>query len=231
MNPDAHCSEHGCSRWRCTEDHPEASVLLTRRLSPPAHVSDLMFRDTVTARMLRKLCSIGRMTQAQFMAEYHKRCERPERSCFTCCGNGTVGGVAQWLGGPTNARECDRCGGTGVGRTSRSSFVDNFGRFVVGSPWGAHSERMSGRVFPTVIKPYACITQALPASPSRSHRHDLVWSAEDPTRLVHTLRDARLHAAFTEIERQLTSPRATDDETETASWMLRIREEITRRTR
>lgn len=44
----------------------------------------VLFEDTVSARMLRALARAGSMTQAEFMREYHRRCERakPSRSSF-----------------------------------------------------------------------------------------------------------------------------------------------------
>lgn len=50
------------------------------------HVSDLMFRDTITARTLRTLCDQGAMAQSVFMNLYHQRCDRPRedsRSSFS----------------------------------------------------------------------------------------------------------------------------------------------------
>lgn len=45
-----------------------------------------MFKDTVTARMLRLLCFIGSISQAEFMGAYHRICDRkrPSRSSYSC---------------------------------------------------------------------------------------------------------------------------------------------------
>lgn len=44
----------------------------------------MMLRDTITGRMMRYLADRGEVTQAEFMNEYHRRCERanPSRSSF-----------------------------------------------------------------------------------------------------------------------------------------------------
>jgi hypothetical protein len=47
-------------------------------------ITFVLFEDTVCARMLRMLAEKGEMPQADFMREYHRRCERarPSRSAF-----------------------------------------------------------------------------------------------------------------------------------------------------
>lgn len=94
-----------------------SGVAKERRPPRQPKVADILFRDTITARMLRLLCLRHRiakgsvealdpgMTLVAFMAEYHLRCERakPSRSSFACnfgrfdsrCARGDIGVIGR----------------------------------------------------------------------------------------------------------------------------------------
>jgi hypothetical protein len=208
------------------------------------HITDLMFRDTVTARMLRKLCEVGTMTQADFMKEYSVRCARGAKPCRACDGtkieHGVLGPDRKWMKIPfTPTIPCRTCSGSGLKPESKSSFVDNFGRFVYRISWGARDRKSS---YGMGNKPYAVIAQNAPPTkdgkhpPRHSTRNVLTWMAPVPIgdappieRLLWAMSNTKLHAAFTDLERQMLAPRATDNEDETHRWIERLRAEMRRR--
>src|SRR5271154_3291237 len=180
----------------------------SRRADEIPHIADLMFRDTVTARMLRFLCEVGSMTQADFMREYHELSERLPRPCAACRGTG----------GPV-LFTCARCKGTGQEAKSRSSFVDNFGRFVHRISWGARGHNG---------KPYAVMTQEniLRDDGSFSPRNMLRWGAPLSPLILRGASDSRIDAAFAAMERQMLAPSKIDNEQEIARWVVRLTDEI-----
>lgn len=159
--------------------------------SDDAAIGVLMFKDTIVARMLRVLCFERAIPQSKFMNEYTRRCERP----------------------PSKWRAAEGKSAT------RSSFLNQFGRYVEGSTWGR-----DGKV-PRVISQEQML-----------HPYDdakvttLVWLGSDAVVILTAMSDRDLQRAYESMERQLLKPRATDNEAETLAWIQMLITEIGRRT-
>lgn len=208
------------------------------------HVTDLMFRDTIAARMLRRLCEVGEMPQADFSKEYHVRCARPAARCRRCDGSGcmheyqrrvtplVVPVASEWQLVRLEGERCVHCDGKGTYTTGRSSMVNNFGRFIHQIAWGARGTNIWARNVSDHRKPYACIGQ-IPLTTKQgkaSHRASAFrWTRGSADDLAATLTNEALHAAFTSMERQMLMPRKTDVEAETVRWIVRLQTEINRR--
>lgn len=159
-----------------------------------AAIGVLMFKDTIVARMLRKLCVERAMPQSKFMNEYTLRCERP----------------------PSKWRAAEGKPAT------RSSFLNQFGRYVDGSSWGTY--RYTRSTVPRVI------SQEQMLHPYAENKvSTLVWTGDDVTVILTAMSDRDLQRAYESMERQLTNARATDKEVETVSWLHMLTTEIERR--
>jgi len=163
-----------------------------KKKEPESFVDTLatfMFKNTVTARMLRELAERGSMPQADFMKHYTTRCERS-------------------------------------GNTAKSAFVDNFGRFIVGSAWGWRTKALGWQTFdrqatmtpsgvPRVIEQEQI--------PGKQYRVMLHWRGPSLDELVSQMSPAKRQWAYENLENQLLKPRATDNAEETGRWIERLR--------
>lgn len=168
-------------------------MVVTANRAVLATFVDLMFRDTITARMLRTLCDRGSMTQADFMDLYHVRCARKH--------------------------------------PSRSSFGNNFGRFV----YREYRSRFNGSGFHTYPGTLRCFDQVCP----QKGPNKLVWSSMfTSTSIFRDMRLEQLNDALMFLEREVTTRAyhsatthafTVDDEAETQRYYLWVQEEIARR--
>jgi hypothetical protein len=231
------------------KDPDRPAKLRVRRPPVRATIFDLFFNDTVTARMLRRLCEAGEMLQADFSTEYHVRCDRPRQKCGKCDGTGIAHEYQRVRGAPGSPPSlapnrpdwervkvvgeiCVHCVGEGTYHTGRSSMVNNFGRFIHDIAWGARGTHIWARGVSDDRKPYVCIgrTNATTKKGQPNHRQNVFkWTRGAADDVARVLTNDQLHRAFTLIERQMLTPRKTDVEAETIRWIERLRTEIARR--
>lgn len=150
-----------------------------------------LFRNTIAARMLRTLAESGTMMQADFMREYHVRCERD--------------------------------------RPSRSSFLNNFGRFVRGR--GTTRDLVDCPIDQQWIEGEE--TKRNGRTRRARGRSMLVWAAPTPAKIIESLTDDDLTATYEALDREMVglqkAVRKTDRPEETARWVARCKAEIERR--
>jgi hypothetical protein len=220
---------------------------VTRVRPAPTYV-DVMFKETRVGSMLRTLCARGEsgMAQAEFMDLYHLRCDRPERVCQRCFGTLIRYEYARNFSGvfgPYRAvvpeEVCNRCQGSGKAQESRSSFGNNFGRFVYEElRWRNGKEQWY-----SVPGPMRCIKQWTP-QPGRVRREQehpcnwLYWSPPSWRDIVRTLTDIQLTRAENTMERifiaeshpsRYGAGQIVGDNMENVVWLKAMRAEMARR--
>lgn len=186
-------------------------LVRTKEAEAGIHITDLMFRDSTTARMLRRACMASErgedMTQADFMREYHRICARP---CRHCNATGLSTSEESWRRTGYGA-QCTYCKGTKID-PQRSSFKNNFGRFDCddeGWNFGYRCFRREGR---------------------GTRATYIVWCQSPITKLLAEMKDAAVTRAFELMEYQMLNPRPIDDvESDLQVWVVLLRDEIARR--
>ena len=198
-----------------------------KRQSPYDELATVMFRNTVTARMLRELAERKQMPQGEFMQHYMRRCERAPSKWVVRDYERRIAGTGQ-----------DEFKKIPEPKATPSSFVNNFGRFVVwvnpkeplliwpdmwGSAWG-HPTSMWQPDPPDALH---VIGQT--GSSKYSQRNDLVWVGPSIDNLLKNMSIQKLDWAYANLEQQLVDKaRATDDPEETKRWLDRVQQYLHR---
>ena len=232
------------------EDPSERDLLLftgliknpPRKKKPPApppspydQLATVMFRDTVTARMLRELAQRGQMTQAEFMRDYMRRCERPPSRWQAEAAAATRRGYDRW--GVTIPKDPEA-----EAVASFSGFNNNFGRYVARGGfhftsstlfkwhvefWNPRQRKTNSRLYlirKESIPPKAKASRSQYGAPVRSQRNLIHWVGPPVDELLSKMSPAKLQWAFENLEFQMIGkPRATDTPEEVGWWLERIR--------
>lgn len=197
--------------------------------NPVDSIEKVIFRDTITARMLRTLLDRKEMTQAEFMRLYMERCARPPQQCYLCGGTGRFDTRrASGLSGKPD-QPCPKCEGKGMYETGTSSFQNNFGRFVGDIAWGQRGGYRGYGFESRYQKPLAVIRQS--SDKMHSVRNLLTWIGPSADELIASLGPQKLQAAYESLERQLITSKDADDERLNAWWVQRLGEEVGARPR
>jgi len=167
-----------------------------------------VFADTFTGRMLRAMILRGTWTQAEFMADYMRRCARKPT------------GPSRY----TPDKNPDK--------VNPSSFGNNFGRYAtharapVASTWHTTFVGWALGVASTRL---VVLRQTRVNESANSGRNRLEWCGPTFGALFSEMSDDDLEWAFQSMERQHLGPRPTDADGEHATWMAFCRDEIERR--
>ncbi len=203
-------------------------------------LATVMFRNTVTARMLRLLARRGHMTQADFMRVYMEKCERPPSAVAERYAEMARRGLTPW--GP-------RAGGPdpdAVAVTYPSGYNNNWHLYTFNmrasagvNYWSELSataenrnmDRYSGTAWKKVIGRRA-IQKVRRVSGTTNYedagassRNELFWKGPSIEDLLKNMSPAKLQWAFENLEHQMiSSPRKTDDiDGDFGWWIERIR--------
>lgn len=178
------------------DDHP-----ILRPMFPTSKAG-----DTIRARMLRWLALEGSVLQADFMREYHRRCERtyPSSSSFGNTYGLYVRDYKHRYCLPHRTWSCDVRQCVESREASLRVVVIATTRVIVQVP----VERRDGTM---------------------SSRNRLHWVGPAVDTLLRSMSDIALCRAWQAMERSMQSPRASDDDGDLVSWTMRLRDEIERR--
>lgn len=169
-------------------------------------LADILFADTVTARMLRRLAAVGSMTQADFMTEYHGRCQRakPSRSSFgNQFGRYTVTWRGYRLALIAQEQIQPKLGSNGETRMKTTYMTVRDGTVVSG--W---SRIATGR------------------EPIRPSRNIVAWIGPRIEDVIDSLNDKDLGAVFERMEYAMLNPRKTDPEDEFTPLVVLLRKKL-----
>lgn len=178
----------------------------TRHAMPP--LANILFRDSIVARMLRRVLKVGSMAQAVFMQEYHLRCNRPEPTSKSSFGNNFGRfAIPRWADA-AHPRDGVTPAQIEAARRMLEATYYREGAHIEAPWWVLRQDPMGGR------------------------RNNLVWIGPSLQRILETMSVADLDTAFQELEHQLVQvhPVPCDKEEETKWWIDAVHDELQRRT-
>ncbi len=212
--------------------------------NPYDELATVMFRDTVTARMLRLLAVRGHMTQAEFMRIYMAKCERPPsdyaiRAAAAARRGFTLLGAPLASGPDPDAKATAAASGynnnwwrytfrLGRGNNYWSELLawaqDKDPAYTRGIGW----RKVIGREPIQRMRKVPGTRNYEEAGPST--RNMLRWKGPAPEDLLKHMSPAKLQWAFENLEHQMIAkPRMTDDlEVDFGWWLERIRPHLVR---
>lgn len=197
-------------------------------------IARVMFADTVNARMLRKLACRELWSQAEFMREYHVRCERarPSRSMF---GN-NFGRYAFERVGRHDPQVRP------LGRSLAIPLIESVRRPRELHGYTDHDSMTGRRLFDQAHHWKALSAEFCPDGPQKGDRIDrleirrgacaLVWRGPTPEAMLRGVTPETLQWSMESMERQITETRASDaliEERTPAEWCVLLQAENTRR--
>lgn len=190
-------------------------------------IARVLFADTVNARMLRKLAWRALWSQAEFMREYHVRCERSGdgRSSF----GDNFGRYAFERVGRYDPQVRP------LGRSLAIPLVESVRRPRELHGYTDH-DSMTGRRLSDQVHHWSALLaefeHRMMLAEIRRGSCALVWRGPTPEALLLGMTPEALAWSFESMERQITVTRASDalvTERTPAEWCVLLQAEITRR--